>query len=130
VEGFVMAHKQTEHHHPCLCGKTFLPAHAACGSCGFVSILTVAIMFTVGTLILLITAVVFYKISLAVSFRQRLSFSRLFPTVMTPCDSTALNEKVLRVCRKECLRTCSSSLLAACAYRDLEAGMPTTTPRC
>jgi len=129
-----MALKQIEDHHRCLCGKTLLPAHAARGgSCGIVFIITVAIMFTVRTrilLILLITSVVFNKNSLSVSFRQRLTFSRLFPTVMTPCDSTTLNEKVLRVCRKECLSTCSSSLFTACACRDMEAGMPTTTPRC
>lgn len=112
-----MAHKQIEDHHPCLCGKT-LPSHAAWGgSCGIVFIWTVAIMFTVGTLILLITSLVFYKNSLSVSFWQRLSFSCHYPSVMTPCDSTALNEKVLRVCRKECLRTCSSSLFTACAWK-------------
>ena len=46
VEGFVMALKQIEDHHRCLCGKTLLPAHAAWGgSCGIVFFLTVAIIW-------------------------------------------------------------------------------------
>jgi hypothetical protein len=48
-------------------GKPLLAAHSYNG-CGFVFILTIAIMFTVGTLILLRTSVVFYK-------KKKLSFS-------------------------------------------------------
>jgi hypothetical protein len=85
-------------------------------------------MFTVETLILLTTSVVFYKNSLSVSFRQRLSFSGLFHTVMTPCDNTALNEKVLRVCRKECLKDVLIVTVYSVCFKGL--GIPTTTPRC